>query len=192
MGWERSIPAGESGGAFDLLASFGPEVSLSPLGGHQGSADLAAIGEMNHSLIGTERVDAVELVHQAAVIDYPSLHAADLQAAVAPAMVAMPSAEALLAAFDGQSTGAIEKIVVEALTEALAGNGADADINSLLDAALPPQAPELASMGQGLFQFQDGPANLSLDAFGPLGMAGAQQATILEHMAVHPDSIQQA
>ena len=110
---------------------------------------------------------------------------------MAPSLVAMPAAEQLLAAFEGPAGGA-EQLVSDVITEALAGNVEDADVNALLEAALPPQVQDLASMGDGLFQSNDGPANLSMDAFGPLGMSGAHQMVIVEMMAVQPDAFQQA
>ncbi|MGH6707164.1 MAG: hypothetical protein ACREB1_10195, partial [Sphingomicrobium sp.] len=94
-------------------------------------------GQADHSLIGSEFRASADISPLPQDSEGPAV-AETAAATVAPAMVSMPSAEALAAAFEGLDDGAAASgRVALVLGEALSGGDQGARIDALLEAAAP-------------------------------------------------------
>ena len=154
------------------------------------STTFAAV-DANHSLTGSEANGSVELTPLAAGTEAQGGDAAG--PAIAPAMVVMPSAEALIAAFDdaGAAKAAAGETAASVVAEALA----DGSQGSAIDAILAATLPSSAGNGQG------DAAQTAFAGHGGLAVAewhgsgfglGMGNALSVEHIALHPDMQAQA
>jgi hypothetical protein len=118
------------------LGSVGSE-ALQPSGHAAATAGSSEHAQADHSLTGSESRVAADPGALPQDSEGPAIKDATF-AAVAPAMVSMPSAEALEAAFQGLDDGsAASARVALALGEALSGSDQAARIDALLEAAAP-------------------------------------------------------
>lgn len=175
--------------AVNGAADFGPE-SI----GHSASlqaADFGSLEEANHSLIGTERAEAVELT---ALLDATAALQTGFPAhsAVVATGIAIPPAEFLAAALasDIADNGASSNLVAQILADAFAEGVSDVD--AMLEAVLTPQATEQlenwAQMSSDLAS-HGGADAFGWGSFAGVGLAGSPFEVSFQF--AHPDTLLQ-
>ncbi|MCF2515414.1 Ig-like domain-containing protein, partial [Sphingomonas sp. G124] len=154
----------------------------------------ASSTDANHSITGSDASVPAELAPLAAGTEPRGSDASG--PAIAPAMVAMPSAEALVAAFDdaGTAKAAAGETAASVVAEALADGNQGSAIDAILAATLPSNANngqvDAAQAAFAAFAGHAGPAAAEWHGSG-FGF-GMGNALGVEHVALHPDMPAQA